>query len=99
MEYKFYKPLLDLFVFFVSENYKTEMESLQFLTNISDLSMPHQWFPEARQIKRTIVYHLGPTNSGKTHQALQALKEARTGIYLAPLRLLAWEVLITVTLY
>ena len=35
---------------------------------------------------------MGPTNSGKTHAALQALKSAGTGVYCGPLRLLAWEV-------
>ena len=35
---------------------------------------------------------MGPTNSGKTHAALQALKSADTGVYCGPLRLLAWEV-------
>jgi len=35
--------------------------------------------------------HVGPTNSGKTHQALQELAAAGSGWYLAPLRLLARE--------
>ena len=48
-------------------------------------------FPLARLLKREIVFHVGPTNSGKTYQALQALEEAETGYYLAPLRLLALE--------
>jgi len=48
-------------------------------------------FPLARELKRKIVFHVGPTNSGKTYQALKALKEAETGYYLAPLRLLALE--------
>jgi ATP-dependent RNA helicase SUPV3L1/SUV3 len=48
-------------------------------------------FPLARQLKRRIIFHVGPTNSGKTYQALKALKEATTGYYLAPLRLLALE--------
>ena len=38
-----------------------------------------------------VVAHMGPTNSGKTHAALQALKAAETGVYCGPLRLLAWE--------
>lgn len=38
------------------------------------------------------VLHIGPTNSGKSHTALQELKTAKNGIYLCPLRLLAWEV-------
>ncbi len=48
-------------------------------------------FPEARKMKRKFILHLGPTNSGKTYQAVQGLIEAGTGIYLAPLRLLAYE--------
>jgi ATP-dependent RNA helicase SUPV3L1/SUV3 len=34
----------------------------------------------------------GPTNSGKTYQALQALASAKRGVYCGPLRLLAMEV-------
>ncbi len=48
-------------------------------------------FPLARELNRKIVFHVGPTNSGKTYQALKTLKEASTGYYLAPLRLLALE--------
>lgn len=36
--------------------------------------------------------HVGPPNSGKTHDTLLALEEAGEGWYLAPLRLLAYEV-------
>jgi len=50
-----------------------------------------QLFPLARSLKRKIIFHVGPTNSGKTYQALQELKSATTGYYLAPLRLLALE--------
>lgn len=49
-------------------------------------------YPLARQRKRRFFLHLGPTNSGKTHQALQAFRAAESGVYLAPLRLLAYEV-------
>lgn len=48
-------------------------------------------FPLARELNRKIVFHVGPTNSGKTYMALKQLKEASTGYYLAPLRLLALE--------
>eukprot|EP00955_Chlamydomonas_euryale_P080243 363400-Chlamydomonas_euryale.AAC.4 len=43
-------------------------------------------------MRRTVVAHLGPTNSGKTHAALQALRAAPRGVYCGPLRLLAAEV-------
>ena len=48
-------------------------------------------FPLAREMQRHFVLHIGPTNSGKSYEALEALKEAETGVYLAPLRLLAYE--------
>ncbi|MFZ5827684.1 MAG: helicase-related protein [Bacillota bacterium] len=41
--------------------------------------------------RRQVHLHIGPTNSGKTHHALQRLAASRNGLYLAPLRLLAWE--------
>jgi thymidine kinase len=43
-------------------------------------------------MKRKFVIHLGLTNTGKTYHALNALKEAKSGAYLSPLRLLALEV-------
>ncbi|HTJ26653.1 MAG TPA: helicase-related protein [Candidatus Limnocylindria bacterium] len=42
--------------------------------------------------ERRLEYFVGPTNSGKTHAALELLAQARSGVYLAPLRLLALEV-------
>lgn len=52
-------------------------------------------FPSWRHDGRSeqqIVIHVGPPNSGKTYHALQALSQAASGWYLAPLRLLAFEV-------
>ncbi len=46
---------------------------------------------EARKKKRRVVYHMGPTNSGKTYNAIEALAKSKKGCYLAPLRLLASE--------
>ena len=48
-------------------------------------------FEGAHALGREHIAVLGPTNSGKTHEAMEALKAAKTGIYLAPLRLLALE--------
>lgn len=53
---------------------------------------PEMEFPEALEMKRRFILHVGPTNSGKTFQALERLKTAQKGIYLGPLRLLALEV-------
>jgi ATP-dependent RNA helicase SUPV3L1/SUV3 len=48
-------------------------------------------FEMARRLPRRFIALLGPTNSGKTHQAMETLIHARSGVYLAPLRLLALE--------
>jgi len=52
---------------------------------------PKDEYPEARAMQRHFVLHIGGTNTGKTYAGFQRLKAARTGIYLAPLRLLALE--------
>lgn len=57
-----------------------------------DLRKPHLWYPMARALQRRLVYHMGPTNSGKTYNALRAMCAAETGLYCGPLRLLAMEV-------
>lgn len=52
-------------------------------------------FPAWSELDRSrqmMMLHIGPPNSGKTHDSLNRLAEAGEGWYLAPLRLLAWEV-------
>ena len=53
---------------------------------------PEEEYPGARELKRSFILHIGPTNSGKTHDALERLKESSHGAYFGPLRLLALEV-------
>ena len=36
-----------------------------------DMRQSHLWYPMARALDRKIIYHAGPTNSGKTYNALQ----------------------------
>jgi ATP-dependent RNA helicase SUPV3L1/SUV3 len=48
-------------------------------------------FEMASRMPRKFIALLGPTNSGKTHKAMEALAKAESGVYLAPLRLLALE--------
>ncbi|KAJ3516534.1 hypothetical protein NM208_g14828 [Fusarium decemcellulare] len=57
-----------------------------------DFRFPYEWFPATRTKQRTIHVHVGPTNSGKTYRALQALEKSKRGVYAGPLRLLANEV-------
>ncbi|WP_237180970.1 helicase-related protein [Roseomonas haemaphysalidis] len=48
-------------------------------------------FATARAMQRRIVLVTGPTNSGKSHTALDRLSTSESGYALAPLRLLAHE--------
>jgi ATP-dependent RNA helicase SUPV3L1/SUV3 len=50
-----------------------------------------QSFEVASRMGRKFIALLGPTNSGKTHRAMEHLAQAGSGVYLAPLRLLALE--------
>ncbi len=66
---------------------QTLQEQLHSLLNCDLKSL----FPQAREKKRKLYFYVGPTNSGKTHKALEELMQADCGAYLAPLRLLALE--------
>ena len=48
-------------------------------------------FPVARSLERRFLFLAGPTNSGKTHEALRLAGEAQSAEILSPLRLLALE--------
>ncbi|KAL0019761.1 hypothetical protein WJX79_003104 [Trebouxia sp. C0005] len=81
-----------LFAEYVVHNHSAELQSYRTRVQTVDMRQSHLWYPVARALQRKIIYHAGPTNSGKTYQALKAMKEAKTGIYCGPLRLLAMEV-------
>jgi ATP-dependent RNA helicase SUPV3L1/SUV3 len=68
-----------------------ERERVRELVEQRGLIAYRDYFPRARSLDRQLVLYAGPTNSGKTWRALNELCEARTGMYLAPLRLLALE--------
>lgn len=60
--------------------------------SLSDFQAYLSRFSLARQCRREHHFYVGPTNSGKTYRALETLRQAKSGVYLAPLRLLAMEV-------
>ena len=71
-------------VWYVPQAIRTSLALLIALT-------PKDEYPEARAMRRHFVIHLGGTNTGKTYAGFQRLRRAPTGVYLAPLRLLALE--------
>lgn len=72
--------------------------SEQQIARVQTVTTGHHWdqiFPNPQLGSRHLEAYLGPTNSGKTYQSIQALKTLKHGehgVYLAPLRLLAMEV-------
>jgi ATP-dependent RNA helicase SUPV3L1/SUV3 len=70
----------------------TDASPEALMAMVLDMTEPGRWYPAARAMRRAIHLHVGPTNSGKTHAAVQKLKRAESGVYCSPLRLLAWEV-------
>lgn len=68
---------------------KAKEERSQLRNRLID-AFPKWRYPYRDQQK--IYMHIGEPNSGKTYDALQALKKAGSGWYLAPLRLLAYEI-------
>ena len=78
---------------------KTETKATEELKTLMDMKKPGKWYPLARTMKREIILHVGPTNSGKTHAAMERLKKSSSGVYCSPLRLLAWEISETLNKY
>ena len=68
---------MELFTAFLLQHYNEELATSENLHEFTDISMPEAWYPEARMMKRNIIYHMGPTNSGKTKHAIEALMQAK----------------------
>jgi ATP-dependent RNA helicase SUPV3L1/SUV3 len=84
--------LFPIFAEFCNSEFSAEIDRYRELVSTADLTKPDAWYPFARAMKRKVIYHQGPTNSGKTYMALKRFMEAANGIYCSPLRLLAMEV-------
>jgi len=84
----------DIFPYFLrhARQMFPHLECMDDLKKISDLRSPANWYPNARSINRRIIFHAGPTNSGKTYHALERYISAKSGVYCGPLKLLAAEV-------
>ncbi len=75
------------YLYSVSYVPKAIRSSLELLVALN----PKDEYPEARALQRHFIVHIGGTNTGKTYAGFQRLIRAETGVYLAPLRLLALE--------
>ena len=69
------------------------MEMLEMFDSIGFSAPAHipDLFPAARSIRRHFIIHVGGTNTGKTHDSMEMMAHAPSGVYLSPLRMLAYE--------
>lgn len=75
----------------MATEYAKKMQLRALAKEHFDLTHFPDTFPVASSMPRKFIAYLGPTNSGKTYHAMQALMKSKSGIYAAPLRLLALE--------
>lgn len=68
-----------------------EISHIDTIEEKLNLSLYEESFPLARNLERKFKIFIGPTNSGKTYNALNVLAQANKGVYLGPLRLMAHE--------
>jgi hypothetical protein len=57
------KLVLPAFLKYIRINYPDSVKKLQMLSSKLNLENPSNLFPDARQMKREIIMHVGPTNS------------------------------------
>jgi hypothetical protein len=57
------KLVLPAFLKFITSNYPDSVKKLSILSSKLNLENPSNLFPDARQVKREIIMHVGPTNS------------------------------------
>ena len=73
----------------LTKHHIPKMISLEFEENFPN--NPKDEYIEARHMERKFIIHLGDTNTGKTYNAVERLKQCKNGVYLSPLRILALE--------
>ena len=96
-DFDFYKVIRGNYNSFINSGFMTVLTKQHIPKVVSEdfeknfPKNPKDEYKLARNIKRKIYIHLGETNTGKTYTAMERLKEARNGVYLSPLRILALE--------
>ena len=96
-DFDFYKVIRGNYNSFINSGFMSvltkqhipKLIAKEFEENFPD--NPKDEYKMARNLRRNIIIHLGDTNTGKTYNAMERLKEAKNGVYLSPLRILALE--------
>jgi len=74
-----------------ASSFLSESKNIADIHALFDRYSAQYYMAKARELDRKFILHVGPTNSGKTYDAIERLIAEGDGTYLAPLRLLALE--------
>ena len=80
---------------YMRSQHSSAVTESQRLLQLANMTKPHTWYPLAAGTQQRVIYHAGPTNSGKTYNALQVCcsvtprlsNEAACGVSPPPCRL------------
>jgi ATP-dependent RNA helicase SUPV3L1/SUV3 len=75
----------------VYESYLLQFKR-QLRSTIIKMQRQEEQQAEALAMDRHYILHVGGTNSGKTYQSIERLKQSKNSVYAGPLRLLALEI-------
>ena len=75
-----YRLLTPLHAKYIADRHKTSLQHHALIQDHTDLTKPREWYLHTRLQQRKVIFHGGPTNSGKTFAALEALRRSENGI-------------------
>ncbi|CRG93813.1 ATP dependent DEAD-box helicase, putative [Plasmodium gallinaceum] len=89
-----YEKIINILQTFIKKYYYRQWIFYEQIKKLCDFTEMNEFIKNRKNKNksRKLYLYVGPTNSGKTHEAFKKLAESKNGLYCAPLRLLAWEI-------
>ncbi|CXI64387.1 ATP-dependent DEAD box helicase, putative [Plasmodium berghei] len=87
-----YETLLNIFQNFIKRNYHKQWIFYEHIKKLCDFTEINEIRKKKNNLNRKLYLYVGPTNSGKTHEAFNKFIDSKNGLYCSPLRLLTWEI-------
>ncbi|KEG02652.1 ATP-dependent RNA helicase SUV3, putative [Plasmodium vinckei vinckei] len=87
-----YEKLLNIFLNFIKRYYHKQWLFYEHIKRLCDFTEINEIRKMKNNLNRKLYLYVGPTNSGKTHEAFNKFIDSKNGLYCSPLRLLTWEI-------
>ncbi|SCN61194.1 ATP-dependent DEAD box helicase, putative [Plasmodium chabaudi adami] len=87
-----YEKLLSIFLSFIKRYYHKQWIFYEHIKKLCDFTEINEIRKMKNNLNRKLYLYVGPTNSGKTHEAFNKFIDSKNGLYCSPLRLLTWEI-------